>query len=124
MVYKVSDGIEMKKESTKQKIELAIKKVSLSNKSGNDNLKMDIATIAKLADIHRSTIHNRYPELAKKIKQIGGKSTSDYLKKSKDELSRVKTSNRNLRLKVRTLEKQLTDIASINASLMLSLIHI
>lgn len=81
--------------------------------------KISIASVAEEACVSRATIHNNYPEIAEKIREINNKSCRSQHNKINHTLQILENNNRELRNQIRSLNSELAKTASINATLLL-----
>lgn len=103
---------------TKKEIELAIarmqhgKPIRVLKTRG-----ISIAAVAEEAGVSNSTIHNRYPELAKRIREIGNQDYHSRLKEKSGSLKKCEERLQNLRQENDQLKKDLISSQSINLRL-------
>ncbi|HIF0232822.1 TPA: hypothetical protein ACXYK5_002751 [Legionella pneumophila] len=81
--------------------------------------KISIASVAEEACVSRATIHNNYPEIAERIREMTNNSCRLQLNEKNQNLNILKNKNRELRDQILNLNSDLAKITSINASLLL-----
>lgn len=81
--------------------------------------KLTIAAVAEEAGVSRASIHNRYPDLADRIREHGNKAVREQRDVKQDALKVEKIKNRNLRDELTELRATLARVTSENASLQL-----
>lgn len=81
--------------------------------------KISIAAVAEEAGVSRATIHNNYPELAEKIRELNNKSCRAQRDEKNQDLKAIENKNKELRTNIQNLNSDLAKITSINASLLL-----
>jgi len=79
--------------------------------------KISIAAVAFEAGVTPALLHNRYPDFTEQIRKVIGKTTRTQRDTKHDLLIEEKVKNRQLRLQINDLMKEITDLASINESL-------
>lgn len=79
--------------------------------------KISIKSVAEEADISPATIHNRYPELADKIRKLSLKTTSEQLRSRRIKQENIKERTKKLRAEVIQLKNDLAKAMSINLRL-------
>lgn len=81
--------------------------------------KISIAAVAEEAGVSRATIHNNYPEIAERIREMNNNSCRVQLDEKHQNLNILKNKNRELRDQIQNLNSDLAKVTSINASLLL-----
>jgi AcrR family transcriptional regulator len=109
----------MKKHTdTKKEIELAIARIQLGRPIRILKTRsISIAAVAEEAGVSNATIHNRYPDLAEKIRKAGNQ---DYPTRLKEKSGTLKTCEERLHTLRQEVEQLKTDLAksqSINLRL-------
>ena len=84
--------------------------------AGND--KVSISAIAKVAGVTPALIHNTYPDLAEKIRELMGKATRIQRDAKHEALIREREINRDLRKELAQSRSDFARIASINQVLL------
>ena len=79
--------------------------------------KLTIASVAEEAGVSRATLHNRYPDLAERIRETGNKAVRKQRDAKHSDLQAEKQKNRELRDELAELRVTLAKIVSENASL-------
>ena len=110
----------MVKSETEKKIILSISRIEKGKpKTVSSTRKLSIASVAEEAGIHRSTIINRYPELALKINKKSGLSS----KSTNSDKQRIIELERKLseaKLEISALNEQLSKAISLQAKELLN----
>ncbi|HAT3877883.1 TPA: TetR/AcrR family transcriptional regulator [Legionella pneumophila] len=115
MILKQSKG-----DLTRQTIKQALLRLQNNRpKVVTPGRKISIAAVAEEAGVSRATIHNNYPEIAKRIREMNNNSSRVQLDEKHQNLNILKNKNRELRDQIQNLNSDLAKITSINASLLL-----
>ena len=105
--------------NTRQKIETIIEEM---HKTGS---LMTISGVAREAEVHPSTIHNTYPDLAERIRVLAGKIVQKDAKaeliKRRGKIKFAKALAKELREEIGILKKELRKSDSLNLTLTLEL---
>lgn len=83
-----------------------------------ENAKVTISAVAKRAEITPALIHNTYPNLAEKIREIGGKATRAQRDAKHAALVEEREANRSLRAEIAVLKEDVAKLASVNQKLL------
>lgn len=81
--------------------------------------KLTIASAAEEAGVSRATIHNRYPDMAERIREHGNKAVRQQRDEKQGVLQQEKVKSRTLRDELAELRVTLARVTSENATLML-----
>lgn len=109
------------REITYKKIELAFNRLKRGRGRTLTNAKVNISNVAKEAGISPSTIHNRYPDLASRIRVYQGKTDAQLRRVQHDKLRKAIQRIREYRAEIDELKGDLSKLASINAQLILEI---
>ena len=109
-----------KGEQTRKNIRLAIVRIEKGRPRIVDTeRKLTIASVAEEAGISRATLHNRYPDLAERIREAGNKSVRQQRNAKHSDLQAEKQKNRELRDELAELRVTLAKVVTENATLVL-----
>jgi len=97
---------------------LAIKRVKQRLKDGEQ---LSILKVAEEAGVSNSLIHNRYPEIAERIRAETGKSSRTQRNQAREELAESKKTIAELRRDLRAAGADIQRLASVNLALTLEL---
>lgn len=107
----------MDERSTRERIEDAMAQMHAAG------CKMTISSVAKEAGVSNATIHNRYPDLAQRIRELAGddveRSAQQTLTKRRGTISRLREQIRALTEDNTRMRDQLRAAHSVNAALAL-----
>lgn len=111
-----------KKDDTYNKIRMAIVRMEKGKpKVVSAERKISVLAVAEEAGVSDSLIHKDHPDLVRRINKNKDKDYRSDRDKKHQALKAEREKNRELRERVAELESQLSDLASINASLELDL---
>jgi len=82
---------------------------------------LSISGLAKRAGVSAALIHNRYPDLAEKVRAATGKDARSQRNAKEKLLAQEKAKNQAIRLELENLRKEIVDLASVNESLRVEL---
>nr|WP_315438372.1 TetR family transcriptional regulator [uncultured Pseudomonas sp.] len=109
-----------KGEQTRKAIRLAISSITNGRpKVVAKDRKISIKAVAEEAGVSNATIHNNYPDLAEQIRLLSNNHVRQQRDDTKQALSKQRQTTSVLRAEIKALRAQLSDIASVNAALML-----
>lgn len=80
--------------------------------------KVTISSVAKEAEVTPALVHNTYPDIAERIRSLGGRNTRAQRDAKHDALMREKERNRELRAQVEGLRAEMAKLASLNLTLL------
>ncbi|ASG65856.1 TetR family transcriptional regulator [Idiomarina piscisalsi] len=104
--------------STEKELQNALKRLKHGRpKVVDKKRKISISALAEEAGVSDSAIHNRYPEIAAKVREITGKAHKVQRDEKNEKLKSEKTKNRELREYIEQLESDICKLTSINATL-------
>ncbi len=83
--------------------------------------KISISAIARFVGVTPSLIHNTYPDIAERIRALGGKSLRVQRDSQRQALALEKDKNKKLRTELLELKKAFAKLASVNQLLSLEL---
>jgi len=95
-------------EATRERLELAL--VRLQRK----DVRISIVSVATEAGVHHTTIHNRHPDLAEKIRALNGKSSRQAKDLKHNQLREALARNRQLREELDAMRADMRNLASEN----------
>ncbi len=114
-----------KGEQTQKALELAIHRITTGRvrkvKAGR---KLSIAAVAEEAGLSTATIHNRYPEIADKVRQLLNKDARQQRDEKNQALKEEKSKRKELLDENRLLRQQMAELVSCNATLEAELDHL
>jgi AcrR family transcriptional regulator len=114
-----------KGEQTQKALELAIHRITTGRvrkvKAGR---KLSIAAVAEEAGLSTATIHNRYPEIADKVRQLLNKDARQQRDEKSQALKEEKSKRKELLDENRLLRQQMAELVSRNATLEVALDHL
>jgi AcrR family transcriptional regulator len=93
-------------------------------KNINPRRKLSIAAVAEEAGVSTATIHNRYPEIAEKVRQLLNKEDRRLRVAKGQELQTEKTKRKELNDENRELRQKIAELVSRNATLEAELDHL
>ncbi|MDY7508797.1 TetR family transcriptional regulator [Ralstonia wenshanensis] len=103
---------------TKKSLELAIKRIQEGvPKAVPTGHKLSIAAVAREAGISNSTIHNRYPDIADKIRKLAGEARTEPLDDKSSGLHEARNKLAHARKEIEQLKTDLAKSQSINLRL-------
>lgn len=109
---------ESPKPDTKKSLELAIKRIQEGvPKILPVGRKMSIAAVAKEAGVSNATIHNRYPDIAEKIRKLVSGSYVEQLEAKRGSLKECQGKLAQARKEIEQLKSDLSQSQSINLRL-------
>lgn len=111
----VSKRSESSKLNMIEKLENAIETTLASDK------KLSISSVARAANVTPALIHNTYPSIADKIRNLMGKSVRAKRHVTAEALAFEKTKNKLLRLENEKLLEEVARLASINQCLIIQI---
>jgi len=108
-----------KGEQTRNHIRLAIVRIEKGRPSIVDSgRKISISAVAEEAGVSRATIHNRYPDLAERIRGGVNKNVIHSKNEKNKELKTEKIKSKKLREALSKTKSTLAEVSSINARLL------
>lgn len=114
-----------KGEQTQKSLELAIHRITTGRvRKVKPGRKLSIAAVAEEAGVSTSTIHNRHPEIADKIRQLLNKDARQQRDEKSQALKEEKSKRKELLDENRLLRQQMAELVSRNASLEAELDHL
>lgn len=114
-----------KGEQTQKALELAIHRITTGRvRKVKTGRKLSIAAVAEEAGVSTSTIHNRYPEIADKIRQLLNKDARQQRDEKSQALKEEKSKRKELLDENRLLRQQMAELVSRNATLEAELDHL
>jgi AcrR family transcriptional regulator len=115
-----TEDMDTKGKQTRESIRVAIVRLEKGRpKVVEKGRKLTIAAAAEEAGVSRATIHNRYPDLAERIREYGNKAVRQQRDEKQEVLKTEKEKNRTLRGELAELRVTLARVTSENAALIL-----
>ena len=106
-------------EQTRKSIRQAIVRIEKGRpKIVEKGRKLTIAAVAEEAGVSRATLHNRYPDLAERVRESGNKAVRQQRDAKHSDLKLEKEKNRELRAELAELRVTLAKVTSENATCM------
>jgi AcrR family transcriptional regulator len=110
--------IATKGEHTLKSLELALHRVTAGRaKNIKPGRKLSIAAVADEAGVSTATVHNRYPEIAEKVRQLLNKEDRKLKVAKGQELQAEKAKRKGLNDENRVLRQKIAELVSRNATL-------
>jgi hypothetical protein len=107
-----------KGEHTQKSLEMALHRITTGRvRRIKPDRKLSIAAVADEAGVSAATVHNRYPEIAEKVRQLLNKEARQNRDDKNHELKEEKAKQKQLIDKNRALRYKITELASRNAAL-------
>ncbi|MEM7361322.1 MAG: TetR family transcriptional regulator [Pseudomonadota bacterium] len=114
-----------KGEQTQKALELAIHRITTGRvRKVKTGRKLSIAAVAEEAGVSTATIHNRYPEIADKVRQLLNKDARQQRDEKSQALKEEKSKRKELLDENRLLRQQMAELVSRNATLEAELDHL
>ncbi|MCZ0866495.1 hypothetical protein O0V09_14885 [Dasania sp. GY-19] len=114
-----------KGEQTQKALELAIRRITTGRvRKVKPERKLSIAAVAEEAGVSTATIHNRYPEIADKVRQLLNKDARQQRDEKSQALKEEKSKRKELLDENRLLRQQMAELVSRNATLEAELDHL
>jgi uncharacterized coiled-coil DUF342 family protein len=114
-----------KGEHTLKSLELALHRITAGRpKNVELGRKLSIVAVADEAGVSAATIHNRYPEIAEKVRQLLNKEDRRLKEAKNQELQAVKAKRKELNDENRVLRQKIAELVSRNATLEAELDHL
>lgn len=114
-----------KGEHTLKSLELALHRITAGRvKNVKPGRKLSIAAVADEAGVSTATIHNRYPEIAEKVRQLLNKKDRMLKTAKGQELQVEKAKRKELNDENRELRQKIADLISRNATLEAEIDHL
>lgn len=114
-----------KGEQTKKALELAIHRITTGRvRKVRKERKLSIAAVAEEAGVSTSAIHNRYPEIADKIRQLLNKDARKQRDDKNQALKDEKAKRKEVLDENRLLRQQIAEFVSRNATLEAEIDHL
>lgn len=103
---------------TQKSLEMALRRITSGRvRRIKTDRKLSIAAVADEAGVSASTVHNRYPEIADKVRQLLNKEARQHRENKNQELKEEKAKRKQLIDENRALRNKITELASRNATL-------
>tara|TARA_R110001583_G_scaffold42169_5_gene134113 strand:- start:1292 stop:1702 length:411 start_codon:yes stop_codon:yes gene_type:complete len=117
--------MQTKGEQTKKALELAIHRITTGRvRKVKPERKLSIAAVAEEAGVSTATIHNRYPEIADKVRQLLNKDARQQRDEKSQALKEEKSKRKELLDENRLLRQQMAELVSRNAAMETELDHL
>lgn len=109
---------------TLRSLELALHRITAGRpKNLKADRKLSITSVADEAGVSTATIHNRYPEIAEKVRQLLNKEDRKLKMAKGQELQAEKAKRKDLNDENRVLRNKIAELVSRNAALEAELDH-
>jgi AcrR family transcriptional regulator len=112
-------AVKTRGEQTRKSIRQAIVRIEKGRpKIVEKGRKLTIAAVAEEAGVSRATLHNRYPDLAERVRESGNKAVRQQRDAKQSDLKLEKEKNREFRAELAELKVTLAKVTSENATYM------
>jgi AcrR family transcriptional regulator len=105
------------KSPTKRRLELALRRLQHGRMRSNHDGRISIAAVAREAGVSNATIHNRYPDIAERVRALHAKTSKDVAKTIPDTSDVLHKKLREARKEIEQLNNDLVKSQSINLRL-------
>jgi AcrR family transcriptional regulator len=105
------------KSPTRRRLELALRRLQHGKLRTSDQGRISIAAVAREAGVSNATIHNRYPDIAERVRTLHSKANKDRSKVIPDTSDMLHTKLQQARLEIEQLKQDLVRSQSINLRL-------
>ncbi|SAK82076.1 TetR family transcriptional regulator-like protein [Caballeronia calidae] len=106
------------KSPTKRRLELALRRLQHGKMRSNHDGRISIAAVAREAGVSNATIHNRYPEIAERIRALHARTARDVTRAIPDTSDILHKKLQEARKEIDQLKKDLVKSQSINLRLL------
>lgn len=106
------------KSPTKRRLELALRRLQHGRMRSNHDGRISIAAVAREAGVSNATIHNRYPEIAERVRALHARTSKDVTKAIPDTAEVLHKKLQQARKEIDQLKNDLVRSQSINLRLM------
>jgi AcrR family transcriptional regulator len=106
------------KSPTKRRLELALRRLQHGKMRSNHDGRISIAAVAREAGVSNATIHNRYPEIAERVRALHARTSKDVTKAIPDTSEVLHKKLQQARKEIDQLKNDLVRSQSINLRLM------
>lgn len=103
--------------TTSERLESALARLLAQEHPGRRSGRVSISAVAREAGVSPALVHNRYPDLAERIRAHTGRRAPQQRTDQQAELQALREVARELRQRIVGLEVDLAKLASINAAL-------
>jgi len=105
------------KSPTKRRLELALRRLQHGKMRSNNDGRISIAAVAREAGVSNATIHNRYPEIAERVRALHARTAKDVARAIPDTSDILHKKLQEARKEIDQLRKDLVKSQSINLRL-------
>jgi len=105
------------KSPTKRRLELALRRLQHGKMRSNHDGRISIAAVAREAGVSNATIHNRYPEIAERVRALHARTAKDVIRTIPDTSEVLHKKLQQARKEIDQLQKYLVKSQSINLRL-------
>jgi AcrR family transcriptional regulator len=105
------------KSPTRRRLELALRRLQHGKMRSNQDGRISIAAVAREAGVSNATIHNRYPEIAERVRALHARTSKDIPKAIPDTSEVLHKKWRRARKEIDQLKLDLVKSQSINLRL-------
>lgn len=102
---------------TKRRLELALRRLQHGKMQSNHDGRISIAAVAREAGVSNATIHNRYPEIAERVRALHAQASKDVTKAIPDTSEVLYKKLQQARKEINQLKEDLVRSQSINLRL-------
>lgn len=106
------------KSPTKRRLELALRRLQHGKMRSNNDGRISIAAVAREAGVSNATIHNRYPEIAERVRALHARTAKDVARAIPDTSDILHKKLQETRKQIDQLRKDLVKSQSINLRLL------
>lgn len=106
------------KSPTKRRLELALRRLQHGKMRLNNDGRISIAAVAREAGVSNATIHNRYPEIAERVRALHARTAKDVARAIPDTSDILHKKLQEARKEIDQLRKDLVKSQSINLRLL------
>jgi AcrR family transcriptional regulator len=106
------------KSPTKRRLELALRRLQHGKMRSSNDGRISIAAVAREAGVSNATIHNRYPEIAERVRALHARTAKDVARAIPDTSDILHKKLQETRKQIDQLRKDLVKSQSINLRLL------
>jgi AcrR family transcriptional regulator len=106
-----------RKSPTRRRLELALRRLQLGRMQSGTSERISIAAVAREAGLSNATIHNRYPDIAERVRALHVKTSRHQTKSLPDSTDVLQRKLKEARQAIEQLKSDLVKSQSINLRL-------
>lgn len=106
------------KSPTRRRLELALRRLQHGKMQSKHDGRISIAAVAREAGVSNATIHNRYPEIAERVRALHARTAKDVTRAMPDTSDILHKKMQKARKEIDQLKKDLVKSQSINLRLL------